>query len=68
MNRQGIRLVALHRFLVPLNAAIVVGVVLELYESPTNSACRITSCSVSLNATFFCRFSKKIIKSDVVVM
>ena len=37
------------------------GVVLELYESPTNSACRVTSFfSVPLNATtFFVGFIEK---------
>ena len=53
MNRQGIRLVALHRFFfVPLNATIFLGVVLEPYESPTKLACRVTSfLLLPLNAT-----------------
>ncbi len=52
-----------------LIVAYLKGVVLELYESPTNSACRVTSFFfVFLNATFFYRFYTKIIKSDVFVM
>ena len=49
--------------------AYLKGVVLELYETPTNSACRVTTFFLPLNATFFfCRFYRKIIKSDVFVV
>ena len=47
-----------------LIVAYVKGVVLELYESPTNSACRVTSFS----HIFFCRFYRQIIKSYVFVV
>ena len=39
-----------------LIVAYLEGVVLELYESRTNLACRVTSFFVLLNAIFVCRF------------